>query len=349
MGKDSSAIVGELITLFKQELQHCKLKTEETLCILTDPRSNSDYAAAFFGAAKELGSNVFQITVPFFTKKAKHVARAYSEDIIPPGGPLEAMKAADLVIDLSTVDWLYTNVHNEVLRAGTRTLMVGEPEDVLRRLLPHPDVKARCLAGVEVLSKGRKIRITTKAGTDLTFDKTGRKGMAQYGASDVPGRWDHWPSGQVACAPVEGTAEGRLVINVGDIILRLQRYVSEKVVCTFENGRIVKIEGGIDAFLLEEYMKTWQDEKAYIPSHIGWGAEHRAIWYQLAAKEPGGLMDAESFYGDVLFGMGANHFIGLGGMNVTSAHIDFCLRECNMWVDDLQVLAEGTIVPEELK
>ena len=349
MSEGSSNFAGELVTLFKQELQHCKLKPEETLCILTDPRSNSDYAAAFFGAAKELGANVFQITIPFFTKEVKKVARGYSEDIIPPGGPLEAMKAADLVIDLSTVDWLYTNVHNEVLRAGTRTLMVGEPEDVLRRLLPHPDVKARCLAGVEVLSKGRKIRITTKAGTDLTFDKTGRKGMAQYGASDVPGRWDHWPSGQVACAPVEGTAEGRLVINVGDIILRLQRYVSEKVVCTFKNGRIVKIEGGIDAFLLEEYMKTWQDEKAYIPSHIGWGAEHRAIWYQLAAKEPGGLMDAESFYGDVLFGMGANHFIGLGGMNVTSAHIDFCLRECNMWVDDLQVLAEGTIVPEGLK
>lgn len=216
-------------------------------------------------------------------------------------------------------------------------------------MLPHPNVKARCLAGAKVLSKGRKIRLTTKAGTDLTFDKTGRKGLAQYGASDVPGRWDHWPSGQVACAPVEGTAEGRLVINVGDIILRLERYVSKKVVCIFKNGRIAKIEGGLDAFLLEEYMKTWQDEKAYIPSHIGWGAEHRAIWYQLAAPGPGGTMDAESFYGDVLLGMGSNHCISLGGNNETSAHIDFCLRECNMWVDDIQVLAEGTIVPEGLR
>ena len=84
MDKNHSGIVAELIPLFKQELQHCMLKPEETLCIFTDPRSNSDYASAFFGAAKELGANVFQITAPFFTKKVKNGARAYSDDIIPP-------------------------------------------------------------------------------------------------------------------------------------------------------------------------------------------------------------------------------------------------------------------------
>jgi hypothetical protein len=60
-------------------------------------------------------------------------------------------------------------------------------------------------------------------------------------------------------------------------------------------------------------------------------------------------MDAESFYGDILFGFGANYFQGLAGKNVTQAHIDFCMRNCSFWVDDIQILKDGTIVPTELK
>ena len=346
----SYAVTAELIPLFKQELVECKVRPGETVCLFTDPRTNPHYPAAFFGAAKDLGANVFQLVVPFFTKGAKHVARAYSDDIIPPHGPLKAMKAVDLVIDMSTVGWLYTNVHNEILKSGTRTLMVKEPDECLRRMLPCPEVRKRTLAGAELMEKGKKLRMKTKAGTDLTLDKTGRKASFQYGASDIPGRWDHWPSGQVATAPVEGSAEGVLVLDVGDIILRLERYVAKPITCQFKGGKIVSIEGGLDAYLLREYMNTWKDDKAFIPAHIGWGTEHRAIWYTLGLRHVrGGVMDAESFYGNILFGVGANYFIGLGGANVTSAHIDFCMRSCDFWVDDVQVLKDGKIVPENLK
>jgi len=345
----SYEMTGELVSLFKQELKECNLQAGETVALMCDSRTNPHYPAAFMGAAMDMGAYVFEVQVPFFTKATRRVVRAASDDVIPPRGPLEAMKAADLVIDMSTVGWLYTNVHNEILASGTRTLMVNNPPEVLRRLLPCSEVRKRTVAGAAVMEQGKRLRLTSPAGADLTFEKGGRKGIFQYGASDIPGRWDQWPSGQVACAPLEGSAEGVLILDVGDIVLRLERYISEPVRCEFKDGKIVKIEGGIDAYWFREFMSYWNDEKAFIPAHVGWGAEHRAIWFEQALPGPGGGMDAESFYGDILLGMGANYFVGLGGANVTQAHIDFCMRNCSFWVDDLQVLKDGEIVADDLK
>jgi 2,5-dihydroxypyridine 5,6-dioxygenase len=342
-------LAGELVPLFKEQLLNCKVNKNETVVIFSDSMTNPHYPSGIMGAAREIGCDVFQISVPYFTKEKRRITRAYGDDVVPSKGPLEAMQAADIVFDVSTIGWLYSHVHNEILKSGTRVLMVAHPPDILRRLLPLEEVKIKTVNGANVLQQGKKIRMTSEAGTDLTFDKTNRKALAQYGAADEPGRWDNWPSGQVGCAPLENSAEGVLILDVGDIILRLRRYVSAPIRCEFKNGKMISIEGGLDAFMLREYMQEWEDEKAYIPAHIGWGTEHRAVWIELALPGDGGVMDAESYYGDVLLGMGANYFIGLGGENVTSAHIDFCLRNHNFWVDDLQVLEKGSILPKDLK
>ncbi len=346
----SYGMTAELVPLFKKELQECNVQPGETVALMSDSRTNPHYPAAFMGAAMELGAHVFEVRVPFFTAGTRRIVRAASDDVIPPHGPLEAMKAADLVVDMSTVGWLYTNVHNQILGSGTRTLMVNNPPEVLRRLLPCKEVRARTRAGAAFLEQGTKLHLTSKSGTDLTLSKKGRKGIFQYGASDIPGRWDHWPSGQVACAPVEDSAEGVLMLDVGTIVLRIEQYVPEPIRCEFKKGKLVSMTGGgIVGYLIKEYMGTWKDEKAFIPAHVGWGCEHRAIWIEQALPGPGGGMDAESYYGNILFGMGANYFIGLGGANVTQAHIDFCIRDCDLSVDGVQVLKDGAIVPEALK
>jgi 2,5-dihydroxypyridine 5,6-dioxygenase len=344
-------VTAELIPLFKGELEACKIKAGDTVALFTDPRTNPHYPAAFFGAAKELGAHVFQIVVPYMTKSTATVGRAYSDDVIPSVAVLEAMKPCTLVVDMSTVGWLQTNVHNEVLKAGARTLMVKEPEEVLRRMkAPDPDVVRRALAGAQAIEAAKSIRVTSPAGTDLRFDKTGRPGKGRRGFSDVPGHWGHWPSGQITCAPLEGSAEGVLVVGIGDIMLRLERYVEEPIRCTFEKGRMTTIDGGLDAMLLKEYLAAWKDERAYIPAHVGWGIEHRCIWYTMALRHVrGGVMDAESFYGNVLLGMGANFMGDLGGATRTPAHMDFCLRNCDFYLDGRLIVTGGEIVAKELK
>jgi 2,5-dihydroxypyridine 5,6-dioxygenase len=113
----------ELTMLFRRELELCNLKAGETLLIFSDSMFNPHYVAACIGAAMLLGAEPIHMEVPHST------ASLSSRTIV------EAWKAADMVIPLTThIRWLYSEAHNEALDSGTRTLMVQEPVDILRRL-----------------------------------------------------------------------------------------------------------------------------------------------------------------------------------------------------------------------
>jgi 2,5-dihydroxypyridine 5,6-dioxygenase len=104
--------------------------------------------------------------------------------------------------------WMYTDTHNAALGAGARVLMVQEPLEVLKRMLPIPETRRRGLAGAQRLQEAKEIRVVSNAGSDYVLRKDGRTAMYQCGVADEPGRWDHWPSGLVTCAPLEDSAEG---------------------------------------------------------------------------------------------------------------------------------------------
>jgi 2,5-dihydroxypyridine 5,6-dioxygenase len=178
--------------------------------------------------------------------------------------------------------------------------------------------------------------------------KQGRKGLTQYGISDEPGRWDSWPSGFLYCAPEEKTASGTLVLDVGDLLVMLGRYVAEPVRITVENGTIKKIAGGVDAVLLEERMDQAKDPEAYVISHIGWGTDSRARWSEIAQRgTEEGSRDVRSTYGNVQVAFGANY--RLGGKNQTMAHEDLILRRAIFELDGKTIVENGRIVPDELR
>lgn len=339
----SSYYASELVPLFKKEMEMCNVKAGENVIIFTDTEFTDQYPAACSAALEELGANVVRINVP---------STMSTKDLDDNKVLLNAWKSADMVIGMTVkVGWLYSNIHNEALKSGTRTLMCEEAADCLRRLLPDREVRRRGEAGAKVLEKGKTIKVTSKAGTYLTMSKDGRKASAQYGLADVPGRWDNWPSGLVACAPVEGTVEGTLVLDVGDIILMLGIYVQTPVKITIEKGRITKFEGGFEAKMLEDYFKEAKEENAYVVSHIGWGTDHRASWNAMHLKfwERAGMMDAESFYGNMQIAFGSNFSFNMEGKNVCSFHLDIPCRNHSFWVDDELIVDEGVILPENLR
>jgi 2,5-dihydroxypyridine 5,6-dioxygenase len=319
--------------MFRQILSDCRLQAGEVLLLHTDTRFNPHYPAACLAAGLELGAKVYQITV----------SAAYL-DIEEEPTIVRAWQEADLVIDLvSAGAHLFSVLNIRALEAGTRVLRIAEPLDVLSRLFPDPEVRARSEAGAHLLTKGSQVRIQSPAGTSLTMDITGRAGVAQHGLADAPGRWDHWPSGLSLIAPLEASAEGRLVAGVGDLIFILGRYISEPIRCTVHQGRVTSIEGGVDAFLLREWLASQHDERAYVLGVVAWGTDHRARWDRVAWHfyDPGGVMDSESFYGNVRIGLGNNASAMLKGENRCRPHIDLQLRNCDVWVDDQQILAQG--------
>lgn len=127
-------------------------------------------------------------------------------------------------------------------------------------------------------------------------------------------------------------------------MLPQKSYVSEPIVLTVENGYATRIEGGLDAEMLREYVATFKDPQAYAISHIGWGLQPRASWTTLGLydREATIGMDARAYEGNFLFSLGPNN--EAGGSRTTACHIDIPLRRCTVRLDGREVVREGKVL-----
>lgn len=328
----------ELVPLFKKSLELCNLTDKESLLIYSDTHTNPHYPAAALGAALEIGAEAFCVQVPTTVPENDK------------GVIADIWAGVDMVLDLvSTVAHAYSLLNAAALENGGRVLRCGQPQDVLLRLSPTPTIRRRATAGADMLRKASTMRVTSEAGTDLTVSVKDKVVLALYSLADEPGRWDNWPTGMVTAGPDEYSANGTLVLDVNDVILRLGRYVSSPVKLTLRDGLIVDIEGGLDARLLEDWFSAYNDETAYRIAHIGWGCEDRADWNRMGAYlREGAVQDQESFYGNMQIAFGANTAI-FKGQNVSKAHMDFPCRNNSIWLDDTQIMEKGQFLIEELK
>ncbi|HBY95749.1 MAG TPA: hypothetical protein DEP84_17645 [Chloroflexi bacterium] len=334
-----TAAAAELIGLWKQELRMCNLQPGELCIVVTDTAYNPVIADACLGAALDTGAEAYKMTLP----------HTYP---LPSRSLCEAWKAADLIVYPTTHGLHSRQEMREALDSGTRALMTVQPLQVLRRMVADSDVIRRTKAGAKMVEAARTIRITSEMGTDLFMDKTGRPGVANYGAADEPGHLDFWGSGMVEFAQLEGTLEGQLVLNTGDICFHLGRYIDRPVTITFREGRAVKFEGDVDAFIIENHLKSFNDPNALTAGHTSWGTDPRALWSGLAIQFPdsgAGGGDSEAHYGQVEIEIGSNNDILFKGKNATKAHLGLCSLNCSLWLDDKQIIDHGEFVPEELR
>ncbi len=318
---------GQLVDIFYEHQKLCKVHEGEHVLIHSDPGSYPHYSAAAMGAAKLLGADVFQIVHPTGA---------------PEKAVIDAWKRADIVIDNSSGPHAYGRIMREAMDAGTRLQRIGVPEETMRRLFPTQELRERVLKGQEIMRKCTKMRITSPGGTDLTLYKKGRDPNGIYSVSDVPGRWDIWPSGMVCVAPEEHKGEGLLVLSPGDFMLVLNQYVQETIRLEIRDGGITKITGGWQAELLRTWFAQFNNELSYHVAHVGWGCEKRATWLK-----PG--QDNECYYANMQIAFGSNVGIFPGAQTLCPSHIDFPCRNNTYYCDDTKIMENGEFVIEELK
>jgi 2,5-dihydroxypyridine 5,6-dioxygenase len=264
---------------------------------------------------------------------------------------IESLKKVDMVVETDTAIWLYTPATNEILEAGGRILLVQSKEETLWGLLPTEAHINRTYRLAEMFEKAEEIRVTSPAGTDFTCNKKGRPGSAQVGVVDRPGRWDNMGSGLASCAPLEDSANGIMVIDVGEPYFPPFpiRRASDRVKLTLSDGKIKKIEGKADGKILESWFAKVNDERSYIMSHISIGTHENANF------DAGEIMEWESYLGGMLIAYGSNffsapdRFSGLGGANHVPSHIDMALKNCSCYLDGEKILDEGKLIYPDLK
>jgi 2,5-dihydroxypyridine 5,6-dioxygenase len=327
-----------------QQLTLSGVHEGETIAVLSRGAERGDYADAFLWAAGRLGASAYHMRLP--APVSANGAWAVGDSGLSTN-PLavEALKSADMVVDLTFL--LFSKEQFEIQGAGTRILTTVEPAPLLARLMPTRELRERVEVGAELLSKASNMRITSPGGTEVTYRLGVYPTLSEYGYTDEPGRWDHWPAAFVFTGAADDGVDGTIVLSPGDVLLPFNTYVQSPVTLRIEQGFITDISGGLDADLLKSYIESFKDPRGYGMSHVGWGLDHRAHWHGLT-QFPGGMgMELRSFYGNVMFSIGPNN--ELGGSNDTACHFDIPMRGNSLFLDDEPIVVDGDVVVPEMR
>lgn len=333
----------EMVALFRQQLELCKVNAGETVAVLHDGSCLADYAGAFLDAAGALGAEAVDVHLrpELENSLEERFANFGTNALDEHPDALARCKDADMVVDLMVAS--FSPEEAAIKGAGSRILLVCEEFDTLRRLLPTPELKARTEASLARLRAAKRFRFTNAAGTDVSYAfGPSYTPLSEYGYTDEPGRWDHWPGGLAAHCPEDGTTQGRVVMAEGDIIYPCMEFVRQPIEFVVEDGRVTAIEGGEHADAVRRFMDDYDDPRAYDVSHIGWGTNEKCDW---VLKGIG--MDGRAYDGVVLFSLGPN--LEFGGTNDTKCHMDLPMRRCTAYLDDEMIIENGVLLPDDLR
>jgi leucyl aminopeptidase (aminopeptidase T) len=157
------------------------------------------------------------------------------------------------------------------------------------------------------LSGTDRVQLINENGTDLTFRMGGRPIHIDTGILTTPGAFGNLPAGEVFVAPLETSAHGTLVVDlaIADLVM------DGPVTLQFHGGRVIAVEGGAAALLLERRLAA--DPSATVLGEFGIGANPYA-------RIRGRVTTDEKVLGTIHIALGSNH--QFGGLQVSDHHYD---------------------------
>ena len=142
-----------------------------------------------------------------------------------------------------------------------------------------------------------------------------------------------FPGGEYNVAPVEGTGNGRVVI---DLTMHHLGRLSNPISLDVEGGRIVSISGGADAWRLERHLRDYGDENAYMfPTEASIGLNPRALII-------GDQREDKNILGSMHFGLGTN--ADVGGTISSRLHMDGVMLQPTLSVDGVMRIEAGKLL-----
>lgn len=243
----------------------------------------------------------------------------------------EAMKASDLVIGLTRANIAHTQARQEATRAGVGVIVLPEshqPDFFLAEgwEADFVGLRPKIESLATLFTQARTARVTSPHGTDVTMSIEGRRGRALHGfanTTDISAGYCL----ESSLAPVEGSAEGIIVVNASIPGVSLIR--DEPVRIRMEEGRAVAIEGGVEARMFSDLLRSFNDPLVYNLGELGVGMNPRC-------SLDGTMLSDESVYGSIQLALGTSAYIG--GTVKAAAHYDTILTDATLELDGKVVL-----------
>ena len=181
------------------------------------------------------------------------------------------------------------------------------------------------------MAKAKKWRFTTVEGTDLEGEITGRPVQYETGLFRNPGDFGAFPNSEVNIAPIEGTANGKMVVNVRIMNIGVVR--DEPATLYVENGNLVRAEGAAGLELMN-LLKAFNDPTAFNIAEFGFGLNPVSRMYANNLEDLGK-------WGTGHVGLGSNYAIG--GSIKAPCHVDVSFSDIKVFFDDKLVYEKDKI------
>jgi 2,5-dihydroxypyridine 5,6-dioxygenase len=341
----SDRIEAKWIDAFCEIFERCAVKSGDTAAILSETQSRALNVHIAELALSRIGARPFHIIVP--TPRNKQIvpvrSTGASEAIQRLAPVVSALQQAGFVVDCTIEGLMHAVETPEILKAGARILVISnEHPEALERMVPDSDLEKRVRAAAKMLRGTKRMRVTSKVGTDLDIDMAGASTVGVWGWTDRPRTLAHWPGGLVVSFPKSKTVNGTLVMAPGDINLTFKRYLTSPIRMTLTDDYVTELAGeGADAEMMRRYLAAWGDREAYAVSHVGFGMNPRARYEALAMYDPRDTNGTElrAVAGNFLFSTGANEFAG----RYTAGHFDLPVMGTTIELDGTAVVRDGVL------
>ena len=257
----------------------------------------------------------------------------------PPVDVAAQMSASDVIFGLTKMSMAHSQARYRATRAGARYLSLPDySEAVLTRPALFADFRSltpRADRLAEILTTGRRLTLTTQAGTQLTCDLTGRTGNSAPGWCNGPSTLASPPDAESNIAPLEDRSTGVIVVD-GSIPHPALGLLAAPLTLRVAGGRVTDIDGP-QAEILAGLFDELGNPATRVVAEFGIGLNPLA---QLC----GSMLEDEGCLGTAHLGIGANATIG--GANHAPFHLDLVLRHVTVAVDDRVIMQAGTFSKE---
>jgi len=261
------------------------------------------------------------------------IAERESHAAEPPATVAAAMAAADVVLAPTVQSLSHTAARKAASEAGARiATLPGATEEMLARVMSADmeGLRRKGRAVAAALSGASEARITCPNGSDLRLGLSGREAIPDAGELTARGAFGNLPCGEGFIAPVEGTTEGKLVID-GTIagVGIPERPVEMRV----EDGHLVAA-GGPEGERLLELLTTHGDDGTNV-AELGIGTNEKAI---LSSN----LLEDEKILGTAHVAFGAS--AGIGGTVQVPVHLDCVVMKPDVVLDGEPIVRAGELL-----
>lgn len=253
----------------------------------------------------------------------------------PPNEVAELMQKFDVVFCPTAKSLTHTNARRNASKLGVRiATFPGITKEIMIRGMnaDYNEISKRSIKLAKILEKGRHIRVTALAGTDISFDIKGMKPIASKGLFHKKGESGNLPTGETYLAPVEGTANGVFVVDGSMAGFGLIKNANLRI--EVKDGFATKISGGPIAKKLIAMLDK-----------VGKGARNIAefgIGTNDSAKLSGVLLEDEKVMGTIHLALGNN--ITMGGTFNVPIHLDGLVKKPTVWMDGKLLMKDGSLL-----